>query len=404
MSIAFSRSTASLRADSYRRSLWTLLLAVALIGLWAAWFILAQVGIYESSPAGRLEVSRASHPLQAPVSGRVIRSHLILDGTVTAGQILVEFDTQSERLQLKEAQTRRTALKAQLAAVRKEIVVEEQVLLLARREGSAALREVKARRKERQVAARFTGDKARRLTQLRARGHMAELDYLKAKAQASQDQAALDTLSKATRYQQQRQRTLVGDRRATLERLRSSATQTTGQIATATAAIKLLEHNIDKRRIKAPVAGRLGEIAKLVPGTYLKEGDYLATIVPQSGKLTAVAGFSPPAALGRIRTGQSARIRLHGFPWTQYGTVRATVSRVASETRDGQIRVELDLHPQPGSRIPLQHGLPAEVEVEVEQVSPAVLVLRAAGKLLTRAPNPTAAAPAAVPAVAAPAR
>jgi len=394
MSIAFSRSTASLRADSYRRSLWTLLLALVLLGLWGAWFFLADVGIYESTPTGRLEVSRASHPTQVGVSGRVVRSHLALDRRVKAGEILVELDTQSERLRLKEAQARRAALVAQLAAVRKEIAVEEQVLQLARHEGSAALREVKARRKERQVAARFTDDKAKRLTRLRERGQMAELDYLKAKAQASQDKAALATLRNAARYQQRRQLTLVGDRRAMLEKLRSSVTQITGQIATVTAAIKLLEHDISKRRVRAPVAGRLGEITRLVPGAYLKEGDYLATIVPESGKLTAVAGFAPPAALGRIRAGQAARIRLHGFPWTQYGTVKATVSRVASETRDGQVRVELDLHPEPGSSIPLQHGLPAEVEVEVERVSPAVLVLRAAGKLLTRSPPAASQAPA----------
>jgi membrane fusion protein (multidrug efflux system) len=385
MSIAFSRSTASLRADAYHRSLWTLLLAAVLLGLWAAWFFLADVGVFESTPAGRLEVSHESHPLQASVSGRVVTSNLVLDRVVKRGELLVQIDTQSEQLQLKEALTKRTALEEQLEAVRKEIAVEEKVLQMARSAGLVALREVRARSKEQQVAARFTDDKARRLARLRARGQMAELDILKAQAQASKDRAALDTLKIAARYQRQRQRTQEGDRRAMLEKLRSSVTQTTGQIATVTATIKLLQHNIDRRTIRAPVSGRLGEITKLVPGTYLREGDYLATIVPQTGKLKAVAAFTPPAALGRIRASQPARIRLHGFPWTQYGTVKATVSRVASETRNGQVRVELELHPDPGSPIPLQHGLPAEVEVEVERVSPAVLVLRAAGKLLTSA-------------------
>jgi membrane fusion protein (multidrug efflux system) len=232
------------------------------------------------------------------------------------------------------------------------------------------------------VAARFTDDKAKRLQRLKSGGHMAEFDYLKAKAQAQEDQAALDRLQIAARHQQQRLRTAEGDRRAYLVKLRTTVTEVTGQVATLTATAQRLEHNIDKRRIRAPVSGRLGEITTLVPGAYIKEGDHLAAIVPK-GKLTAVARFSPPAALGRIRPEQPARIRLPGFPWTQYGSIKATVTRVASETRDGLVRVELDLHPEPGSPIPLQHGLPAEVEVEVERVSPAVLVLRAAGKLLT---------------------
>jgi membrane fusion protein (multidrug efflux system) len=327
-------------------------------------------------------VSRASHPVQAAVSGRVVSSNLVLDAWVKAGDLLVELDTRSEQLQLKEALTKRSALQQQLDAVRKEIAIEEKVLNLARRTSAVALKEARARRKEREVAARFTDDRAKRLHRLKSGGHMAEFDYLKAKAKAQEDQAALDRLRIAARHQQQRLRTEEGDRRSFLVKLRTTVTEVTGQIATLTATVQRLEHNIEERRIKAPVSGRLGEITKLVPGAYLKEGDHLAAIVPR-GRLTAVGRFSPPAALGRIRTGQPARIRLPGFPWTQYGSIKSTVTRVASEARDGLVRVELDLHPDPGSPIPLQHGLPAEVEVEVERVSPAVLVLRAAGKLLT---------------------
>ena len=51
--------------------------------------------------------------------------------------------------------------------------------------------------------------------------------------------------------------------------------------------------------------------------------------------------------------------------------------------RDGNVRVELSVQPDADSRIPLQHGLPGSVEIEIERASPATLVLRAAGKLLT---------------------
>ena len=115
----------------------------------------------------------------------------------------------------------------------------------------------------------------------------------------------------------------------------------------------------------------------------VREGDRLAAVVPR-GELQVVADFLPPSALGRIRPGQPARLRLEGFPWTQYGSLAATVSRVASEVRNGRIRVELSVDSNGASPIPLQHGLPGTVEVEVERVSPATLVLRAAGKLLAR--------------------
>ena len=77
-------------------------------------------------------------------------------------------------------------------------------------------------------------------------------------------------------------------------------------------------------------------------------------------------------------------MRLDGFHWTQYGAIAATVASVASEVRDGRVRVELMIHPDSASPIPLQHGLPGTVEVEVDHVSPATLLLRLTGKLLAR--------------------
>jgi membrane fusion protein (multidrug efflux system) len=58
---------------------------------------------------------------------------------------------------------------------------------------------------------------------------------------------------------------------------------------------------------------------------------------------------------------------------------------VGSEPREDGVRVELLLRPDPGSRIPLQHGLPGSAEIEVERLSPASLALDAAGRYLTRA-------------------
>jgi membrane fusion protein (multidrug efflux system) len=98
--------------------------------------------------------------------------------------------------------------------------------------------------------------------------------------------------------------------------------------------------------------------------------------------LKVVALFRPSIALGRVRDGQSARVRLEGFPWTQYGSAAATVTNVSGEVRDGQVRVDLALDTLSDSSIPFQHGLPAEVQVEIERISPASLVLRSVGRQL----------------------
>jgi membrane fusion protein (multidrug efflux system) len=87
-------------------------------------------------------------------------------------------------------------------------------------------------------------------------------------------------------------------------------------------------------------------------------------------------------ALGRLHPGQPAHLRLTGFPWTQYGSLAATVTTVAHERRDGQVRVELELASHLAFPIPLQHGMPGTLEVEVERVAPAMLLLRSIGKRL----------------------
>ena len=80
-----------------------------------------------------------------------------------------------------------------------------------------------------------------------------------------------------------------------------------------------------------------------------------------------------------VRAGQTAQVRLDGFPWAQHGSVNARVQRVDGEVREvqGLQGREPRLPPQL-----LQHGLSGSVEVALESVSPAVLLLRAAGQKL----------------------
>jgi hypothetical protein len=59
------------------------------------------------------------------------------------------------------------------------------------------------------------------------------------------------------------------------------------------------------------------------------------------------------------------------------------VTAVADELRDGLVRVELGVGALPPN-LPLSHALPGSVEIEVERVRPAWLVLRSLGGLLTR--------------------
>jgi multidrug resistance efflux pump len=164
-----------------------------------------------------------------------------------------------------------------------------------------------------------------------------------------------------------------------IARLQREAADLQAQIGTGAAEIERLQHEGRLRRIEAPIDGTLAEVAPIRAGSVLPAGARVATILP-SGTLRVVAHFRPADAFGRVRPHQAARLRLDGFPWTTYGSVDTRVSSVAGEVRDGLVRVELDVVRNNTSGVPLQHGLPGSAEIEVERVSPATLVLRAAGR------------------------
>ncbi|MBV9778643.1 MAG: hypothetical protein JOY62_01605 [Acidobacteriaceae bacterium] len=93
-----------------------------------------------------------------------------------------------------------------------------------------------------------------------------------------------------------------------------------------------------------------------------------------------VAEF-PISALGGLRPGQSARFHMRGLLASKDGGVSARLSRIVRTIRDGSVIIEFWIDSKSRSRMPLLNGLPGSVEVEIERVSPAALILRSAGAL-----------------------
>ena len=379
----FSRTVRSLNAESSRLSTVAMLASVVILGGWSLWFVMARVAIYETSEGARLEVDSAVHPIEAAVSGRVIRTSLAIGREVQAGEVLVEMESDAQRLQLIEEEARAAALAARLTALRGQTTAERRVQSETQAAAPVAIDEAKARYDEAVAVARAASEEYRRLAGLRAEGLVAELSVIKAKAEADRLQAAADAMKFAVNRQDKDQRAKQSGQQAVVENLNRDAATLEGEIKTRAAIIERLKREIELRVVRAPASGKLGETATLQPGQFVREGDKLGAVVPD-GKLRAVAEFAPSAAMGRIQAGQRARLRLDGFAWTEYGQVSATVSRVASEPRSGRVRVELAVNPESAPLIPSQHGLPGKVEIEIERVSPAELAMRSAGKMLSQ--------------------
>jgi hypothetical protein len=103
---------------------------------------------------------------------------------------------------------------------------------------------------------------------------------------------------------------------------------------------------------------------------------------------TEIEAIFPTEALGIVRPGQATVIRLAGFPWTQYGTLAGTVSDAGLDS-NGRLLVKVEVPSTSESLIPRHTGLAGSVEIIVDRVTPAILLLRALGQSpATAQPSP----------------
>lgn len=378
---SFVRTRLALDRGSALRRFLAPLSLVALLGAWGVWFFLGRVTVYERSDRARLEVETAAHPVESQVGGRVVATHLWLGKEIAAGDVLVELDREPVRLGLIEQRARLAALDAQIDLLRDKLVAERDALGSLSQVGRTAIDAIEAQRRQAEALAALSEMKAEREKALEASGAIAKLDLETSEADALRRRAETEELAhsaKRLRWEQIRDKS---DRLAEVTELAREIAALEGEREAVSVVLQRLDHELENYLVRAPVSGILGEVAEIRVGSVLAPGEKLAAIVPE-GALRIVARFEPSSAIGRVHPGQAARMRLDGFPWAQYGVLCAEVERVGSEVRDGLVRVDLAIAGSQGTAIPLQHGLPGAVEVEVERVAPIALALRAAGELV----------------------
>src|SRR5262245_1425625 len=104
MSVVFSRSLRALSVSRSRGAPAGIMLIALVLVCWSLCVVRARISLYETTSTARLEVEYQAHPIETQISGRVVRNYLKLGQRVRAGEVLVELDAESERLQLAEQQ------------------------------------------------------------------------------------------------------------------------------------------------------------------------------------------------------------------------------------------------------------------------------------------------------------
>ena len=357
--------------------------ALALAAAWTVWVATASLPVHQSSASGRIESDAQSRPIQAPVSGAVVASQLVVGMRVAAGDELVELDSTPLQLELAERRAHLTGLEAVAATLDRTAASESQVVSQIEREGQLAVREamnsLDGARSDVDLAKR----ESERAEALAREGLSSESDLDSAKtrsaalgATASAMRTHVDRLRAATQLQ-------IGERSVKVQELDRERAAARSAVEVERSAIARLEHEIARRSVRAPVAGVIGAIGAVTQSSFLREGSEVAVLVPE-GHLRAVAMFRSSSA-GRLRAGQPVLLRFPAYPWTVYGSRHGRVARVASEAVDHMLRVEIELVASEPSAIPIQHGLEITAAVTIETISPARLLLRHAGAWLDSA-------------------
>ncbi len=381
--------------ESGTRVLLVVLVTLGLGGL-AAWAVFARVPVMKVSSQGRVEPHNAVYRLEPPAAGRVVRSMLNLDEEVKQGDLLIEFDTRSEQLELEQSKASSLAQEQELSVIRDQIANKKDELAASGLVDEVAVREAEEREKELAPRQRVAEQRAQ-LAQQSPSGSISELEKLERVTEAD----SLKSTSRAQGLEIVRLRREQAVRRQTLGAqllgLRREELRLEGSLRELKVTIDKLQYQIEKKRYRAPASGRLVDVVELAPGDFIADGQRMGTILASDAEVRVRARF-PKEMVGIIQPGQTAQLKLDGYPWTIYGTVPARVTRVGTEPGiaatpeaiPGTVRVELDIQPSFDPRIQLQHGLTAAVEVEVARVSPLALLMRAIGEWDVTQTAPTA--------------
>ncbi|WP_308366054.1 MULTISPECIES: HlyD family efflux transporter periplasmic adaptor subunit [unclassified Microbulbifer] len=391
MSTPFLHTTRALKADGTRLQAVAAAIGLLLFAAWGLWFFTAGITVYKVSGEARLQQFGNTVQLSAPQSGRVVAIHRQLGDTVADGDALLQLDTSALDLGIAGENRVAQSLEQQLESLRREQELVDnnfQRDSAAQREQLALLRERHALLESNlEIQANITA----RYESLAAKQQGAQLDYLTAKR--SQQQMAADTLETEAELKAAEERLvqLDADHRQSRAELARRLAATEQELAQADTRMRQQTLTADQYHLRAPIGGVVASLADINVGQMLEAGAVVASI-QAPGEIRVQAQFEPAAALGHIRPGQRARVRLDGFAWTRYGELSARVERVAAAVQDGRVLVQLVIDGDAPPGLPVQHHLPAVVEIVTARKAPYQLLLQRAGEWMAgEGGNPPAA-------------
>lgn len=387
---------------------WTRGLLYLLVGCagvilpWATLSKVDQTGIAR----GRLEPKGRTFKLDAPVAGKVVAIDVREGGTVTAGQRLVELDSDLVRTDLQQTQAK---LAGELSRVTQLEQIKNQVTIATRTQrlqSAAQTAEQLAETQEVEQRIRSLGraymlaqerlmqdlKEVQRYRKLWQEGVVPEIKVVELERIASESrqflQQALSELEQAQtqlrRQQSSQQRVMRTGELAVLEsekQVQEIVAQIAGvqaEIAQTKKAIASLKLQLQQRVIQTPVSGTIFQLPIQQTGAVVQPGQTIAQIAPQGVPLVFRAEM-PISESGFLQVGMPVKLKFDAYPFQDYGVISGRIRWISpdsktTQTPQGQIETfELEIVPDQttiqaqNKSIRLTPGQTATAEVIVRQ-------------------------------------
>ena len=359
-----------------------LYLMAAVVASAIAWAALSRVD--EVTKADARVVPEGHEQVIASLEGGILHELYVHEGEqVAAGQDLAELDPTRFKAQQAEGETKRIALKAQIARLSAEstgrpLVFPDEVLA-ARQVADSEQDSYAARRHALEDA---VSSNQRGIEMLRrelvmseamsAKGLLSEVEVLHLRRQIND--MALQSSDRVNRFRQ--------DAASELSKLQTDLAQLVEQQAGR-------QDVLTRTVIKSPVHGLVKNIRSNTLGGVVGPGAPIMEIVPL-GEHTLIEARVKPGEIGFLQVGQLAKIKLTAYDSTIYGALDGRIDSISPDAlgdpdRGGttdptyyrvMLRVDANTLHEKGKSLPVLPGMTGSAEVRIGERSVLNFLLR----------------------------
>jgi hemolysin D len=128
------------------------------------------------------------------------------------------------------------------------------------------------------------------------------------------------------------------------------------QLIQVNAQLKQVQHDLQSQDLRAPVDGAVFNLVHKLPGVVAQPGQVLLQVVPRESLIARVQVAN--ADIANLREGMTVDVRIDAYPFTEFGAVQGTVTRISREA--------LPINPQ----APGQTVFPIEVKLNQQLLDP----------------------------------